>query len=833
MARRRRRLGRGTLAFGGAIFVAIAIMLTFFPNIVSTILPSDTDSGTWTFAFPDIDTIQKFPQATVLTPTGFSQVSSSIVQCDFKFRVQAFNDRGSLVEQRFTGFSDPNSIFTTFELKTRTTTGTQGTFSEFSIGNLSIEKYEITPIMKCQKKTGDLNFQSGVIVKQSPITLDTFVTKPDGSVVKLAQQQLTIQTTGSEDTSFFFASDFFGLIPNIFDSRSGIMNNNVDIFFKGVGGTLNSAVQKFTIQASAIDKVLPAQVDVYNSQIRFQMRGTLGIDYVFNPTNTQIFVLDPSTLQKTLYVKVDKVSEVSPTDPSQIPQTIDIINAKTASGKTLVTTTGSGQSTLNPDEANDRRIFVTASLDGFQFQVETTPKVSLRHLSGSIVSGSNVVNMQHVGGGQFTHTGQSLNVPSNILDGSYHIQVENSRTNKGTATIIVKTPSPTTTQPETCTAPLVPDGMGGCKKESTTQQCDPDKKLIGGVCVQQFCEDGNPVSATGGCLIKVTVGEECRGSQIDNGDGTCTQPNCGVGLEWNQSTFRCEVIDCQPVNGVNHEYDTILLSCQPSKLECMGGDVPNADKTACISITEVRTIGGEEETNVLNIRQELRYTLVTSDQSGLRTPVESGIIPPDESLFVGLTQLQFLTEPSKANPLGAKFDIMEVESFLVVPRTLSSPQITNVNLNQQLFFYHKNTIGSTGVPTNNIPALVVNLPSGIISDIKTESGGGFFRLGKMTIETSEILSAVTGVTGATNCFEEGEVCTTVGGVELKEGEMISIMYVIKGTFDLTTDGGTKQFDGVIKQMRYWKNLVFTDKVLNGDQCIGKSGRALLQCLTNA
>lgn len=811
---RKKRLGRGTLAFGGAIFVGIAIMFVFFPSIVSTILPPDIDSGTWTFAFPDIDTVI-IPQATVLTPTGFDDIPQSVVECDFKFTVQAFNSIGQIVEQRQSALSDPRTLFTTFfiqtfDISTRITSGTVSTspFTEFSIAGILIDHYDIIPLFKCTKKTGDLTFESGVIVKNSPITLDTYISKPDGTTIRLSQKQLGVQTIGSDNTSFFF--DFFG-------SKSGIMNNGVEIKFKGLGGTL-SPDQKFRIDGSEIDRLLPAQLDKYNSEVRFQMRGTLNIDYVFNTANTQIFALDGTNLQKTLYISVDKRSEVTPTDP-QIPQTIDIVSATTTSGKTIVTLSGTGQAQVNPDIAGDRELRVIAFLDEFAGGIESLPKLSLRHLSGSIVSGSNTVTMFEIGGDQFRNA-DILRIPSNILDGNYKLQVSNTRTNIGTATITVKTPDPTVIQPETCEAPLVSDGMGGCKKESTTQTCSQGFKLINGVCVEQFCADGT--SATNGCIITVMVGSECGGNEIDNGDGTCTQPNCGVGLEWNTSSLRCEAIICDPVGGVNYEYDTILLTCQPSKLECTGSDVPNADKTACIPITEVTTIGGEIETNVLNIRQELRYFLVTTDQSGKRTPVESGVIPPDESLFVKLTELQFLVA-TKTNPLGVKFDVLEVDSFLVFPQ-IGSPQVSNVNLNQKLHIYHKNTITSTGVPSNNIPALTVTLPAGTLAKIATETGGGFYALGKLQITTSDILSAISPLE-----FFVDDKRTTTAGVELNEGDIISVMYVIDGEFDLSTDAGTRQFDGVIKQMRYWKNLIYTDKVLNGDECIGTSGRALLQC----
>lgn len=52
-----------------------------------------------------------------------------------------------------------------------------------------------------------------------------------------------------------------------------------------------------------------------------------------------------------------------------------------------------------------------------------------------------------------------------------------------------------------------------------------------------------------------------------------------------------------------------------------------------------------------------------------------------------------------------------------------------------------------------------------------------------------------------------------------------------GEFDLTTGLGDelKEFDGKIGQMRYWTNLIYTDKTLSGDECIGLSGKELLSC----
>jgi len=840
MARRRKgilRLSKTQLGFiAGIVTLGVIIMTVFFPNIVSSIVPSSDESTTWTFAFPDIDTIQKFPTASLpllgfFIPEGFVEVGSSIIECDFKFRVQAFNQVGQLVEQRFTGFSSPNTIFTTFDISTTGTFGSQGQFTEFGIAN-KIDKYEITPVIKCIKKLGDLSFESGIVINQSPITLDTFVTKPDGSVVKLAQQSKTVTTNGAGDCVLIVRTeDVFGLIPNPFTGVKQVLRNNNDCEFRGIGGQL-TPVQRFTIQADAIDNILPPQLREYNTNVRFQMKGTLNMENIFASVGTtQIFILDPSDLQKTLFIKVDKRADVSPQDPSLIPQTIDVLRGVTATGKTIITTNGLNQAKINPDIAGDRQLTITALLDGFEGGIETQPKVSLRHISGSFVSGSNTVTMFSSGGDQFSNAQQTLNIPSNIADGSYQIQVKNSRTNVGTATIIVKTPAPTVIQPETCDAPMVSDGMGGCKEESTTQQCNLGQKLIDGTCVQQFCDDGTPVSATGGCIIRVDVGEQCRDTEIDNGDGTCTQPNCGIGLKWNQSTFRCETIDCTALKGTGYEYDTQFLECVKTDIVCGGGEVLNESKTGCIKSEDV--VGGGITPNILKIRQELRYNLVTTDQSGGRTPLESGTIPPDDSLFASLTALQF-TIRDDPDEFGVQFGEMEVDSFLLLPLTISNPMLSNVELKQKIHFYHNNIIQTDGIPIKNEPSLSpINIPQGAILDVKrglgSQGGIGVYQLGKMQLSTSEILSAVTGATGAFNCFEEGDVCTTIGGIELKEGNTISVMYTIEGKFDLKTGDGSS-FKGVIGQMKYFKNLIFTDKVLNGDQCTGKSGRPLLQCM---
>jgi len=747
MANRRRRIGsRGGLVIGGAVIVSLVVLFVTFPIIAGSIL-GGVESNEYKFAFPDIDTIL-IPQAQ-LTPT-------STFTCFFKYSILAKNSIDQVIQTQESNFNSEMRIFVTTDISVPT--------------GQTIDRYEVTPKIRCNKNTGDTSFETGLVVLPSTIGLSVSFSQPDGTVVRLPNKQFTVQSTGADNT-IIITDPIFGILKSI----TGVLKQNTEIKFKSTLGAL-SPDQFWTIRANEIDDKLQALPDRYSTDVTFQVFGQLNIRNVFSE-QVNTFFLFPTSLTKSVQIGVDKRADVP---PSATVQTITILSAVTNAGQILV---GNNETPLNPDGTTSQRtVQVRAELKDYQSLVESIPTLQLTHQSGSRVSGTSAVTM--FGGGATGIFTGTIIVPSSIADGTYLFKVTNTRDQVGQASFSVATPPPDQIEPTPCTTNCDPD------PPPVTVTCDQGFRLVDNQCVAEFCPDGT--SAINGCVIKPILGGQCLQGQIEQPDGSCLNPNCPPDSEWNQSLLRC-------ISTITDEEPT-----PPPPTE------------------------EEKEGNILNIRQELRYRLVTTDQSGLRTPVESGIIPPDESLFAQLTELQFIVV-TEANPTGVKFDVMEVDSFLVVPQTLSSPQITNVNLNQKLHFYHKNPILSDGTPTDSTsPALAVNIPAGTISQIKTATGGGFFALGKMTITTSEILSTVAPIT-----FGLEEQRTTNAGVELKEGEIISLMYVIDGDFDLSTDAGTRQFDGVIKQMRYWKNLIYTDKVLNGDQCTGMSGRALLQCTFDA
>ncbi len=788
-------------------------MFGAFPSIANIIIGTN-DSTEYSFAFPNIDNSvlsSIFPASIV---GGLDVVPITAVDCFFKFTLLAKDSSGNVIETRqsqFSGGSGGGNPFTTFSISTVPQTTPTG---ETVLGGRVIDRYEITPKIRCDRddSLGDGQFESGIAVLTSPIQLTTAVVQPDGSVKNIANQALNIQTIGLDDR-FVVGLGIFG--------QQGVLRDNVETEFKGTLGALKSANEFFSVPASLINNIAEPQLSTYNTEVRFAISGNLNMNYVFLATDkTQIFPISSTQVAKTVRINVDRIQDVPPED---FPQSIVLTSAVTATGKCLAGLCGSFK-TLNPDGgSNERTITVNAILEDFQgVNVEGAPTLRLKNVvGGSLVSGisNNPTLMTFVSGDTFRAT---MTVPTSIADATYIFQVTSpTRSQTGAGVFSVVTPPPEVVQPPTCSGGQVLDANNNCVDDPTnggddpvTPTCNTGFRLVNGICVEEFCPDGT--SAINGCTV---TSQMCLQNQIEELDGSCTDPSCAIGKEYSSSLQMCTQIDC----GTGAEFDTITLQCiSVVGFSCEDNQILSADRRSCVNIDDPE-IGEFIERNILSIRQELRYRLVTTDQSGARTPVESGIIPPDESLFAGLTPLQFIV-PTETNPLGVKFDVLEVDSFLIVPPTVSSPQISNVNLNQNLFFYHKNIIGSTGIPSSNTPALAVNLPMGTLAEIKTASGSGFFALGKMEITTSDILSAV-----APTIFGlEGER-TTTAGIQLKEGDAISVLYVIDGDFDLTTDGGTKEFDGVIKQMRYWKNLFYTDKDLNGDECIGKSGRDLLQC----
>lgn len=807
LARRKNRFGKRSLLIGGGIIVAIVAMVMIFPT-VSNLLVSGVDSNEITLAFPNIDNSQLFGAS--LTP-----ITTNVFECFFKYTVLTKNSIGQTISTDESSFNANRALFTQAQDISAPTGQT-------------IDRYEITPKIRCDKKIfatpEQEQFGTALVVLPSKLSLQTSFSQPDGSVVKLPLQTITVQSTGAPDTLIITGENLLGFIPNInpFDDFAGVLRDNQEYKFKGFGGAF-SPDQVWTVKASDIDDKLQPLPNKYNTDVTFQVFSSevdsgIHINNLFTEQTTS-FPIYAYSLSKTVQIEVDKRADVSPSDTDQ---TISVISAITTTGKTIV---GNNEVPINPDSnQNERTVEVRALLRDFQSQVETQPILQMTHQSGSRVSGTNPVTMFDRGNDIFS---ASIVVPTTIADGTYLFKVTNSRSQVGTGTFTVNTPAIDNTQPIVCSGTQVSDGMGGCKSSQVSQEgCTQGftRLVEGGACVEQFCSDGT--SATLGCTITVDVGSQCVGAEVEQPDGSCVPPTCPIGTEWDRSTVRCNPIDCKSeLNNDRAEFDTTLLSCQippAGTEECELGERREGDQ--CVPIGS-----GDSGSNILNIRQELLYSVLTSDQSGKRVPVESGVIPPDESLFTGLTSLQFLTGTAQ-NP-NAKFEQITVDSRLILPQTLSSPQITNVNTKNNLFYYHNNVILPNGLLTDNSkPALQVNNPSNIFTKVERGTGGGNFILTTLALDTSNILSSITGATGATSCFEVGDTCTTVGGIELTEGDTISLKYTIDGTYDLTTDAGEKQFNGIIKQMTYWKNLIYTDKVLVGDECTGQSGRDLFKCI---
>ncbi len=802
MARRRRKLGKGSLVIGGLVIIAIAVMFVMFPLITGVIL-GGVDSNDYRFAFPDIDNI--------ILPTGQLVSAGSTFECFFKYTIVAKNVIGQVVQTQESDFNFNREIFVDLSISAPT--------------GQTIEKYEVTPKIRCDKKTGDTTWGSGLVVLPSSIQLSVKIAQPDGTTTTLPTKSLTIQSTGADGTIIATGNDLFGVIPNInpFDDIAGILPDNQEIEFKGTLGALKSANEFWTIDANEIDNKLQALPDRYSSDVTFQVfagSGTgLNIRNIFTE-QTNYFPLFANTLSKSVFITVDKRADVLPSDTVQ---TISITSAITnsGSGQTIV---GSNEVSLDPTSStSERRIEVKAFLREYQNLVETIPQLEVTTLGGSRLSGTSPVTM--FGGGSTGIFTGLIQIPSSINDGTYIFKVRNTRDQVGQATFTVSTPT-STTQPQDppCDPNFHKDASGTCVPDSTTTCPSGTTQQSDGSCLASTCANGDPPLADGTCLIKVDVGTMCSGGRIEQPDGSCLDPACNVGFEWNTSQLRCLKIDC-PISG--QEFDITLNMCVTTSIVCTD---PNEviQNNMCVDIADVQpTTEGGVTPNILNIRQEIKYQIVTEDPLGGRTPVESGTIPKDTSFFAGITPLQFVLEPDP-DGFAKRFGLLDVDSFLVIPSTVVSPTITNVDLNQQLHFYHDNPVSENGQLTKNEGSLSVNLPAGTLAEINTGIGGGFFQLGKFTITTSDILSAVTGVTGAFNCFEEGTVCTTVGGLELKDGDVISIIYTVDGTFDLTANA--QQYNGVINQMKFFKNFIFSEAILAGNEaCTGKSGKALLQC----
>jgi hypothetical protein len=823
---RRRRLSKIQLGFFAGIITIIVIgMAVGFPSIANFIVGTN-DSTEYKFAFPNIDNsviTNLFPAEII----GGQQVGSiDAVVCFFKFTLLAKQANGGIIEIResqFSGGGLGETIFTTFSIATvpQTTSG-----GELVLGSRIIDRYEITPKIRCDRDTttgATPEFETATVVLPSNIKLVSAVVQPDGSVKNLADRSLTVQSTGLGDEFVVGVGACLFCLPPTLGSQ-GVLRDNVETEFKGLLGATKAENEFFKVSASEINNLAKPQLETYTTEVRFAIQGNLNMNYLSLPSDrTQIFPIYSTDVAKTVRILVDRIQDVP---ASEFPQEVTLTRAVTGTGKCLAGLCGSTK-TLNPEAGvSERTVTVDTVLDNFQgVNVEGAPILTLRKVvGGSNVGGisNNPTFMQFVSGDTFRAT---MVLPSSIADATYIFQVTSqTRSEIGTGTFAVSTPPPDAVQPPTCDAGMVLDDNDICVPEPTGDGGDT------GGDVESFCPDGT--SAVNGCTIRPVIGGQCLQGQIEELDGSCTNPLCPIGTEYIQSIQRCNPIDC----GSGKEFDTTLLQCVTSSVTCEGSQVLNADKTGCISITEAQeqasTAGGATP-NVLSIGQEIRWQLVTESETGQRTPVLSGTIPKDTSLFAGLTQtLQFTVLP-EGSTIAQKFGVIDVDSFLKIPSTVISPQISipTGGLNQQLHFYHNNIVKANGQLTNNEQALVVNTPSGTLSGtISTLTGNNFFHLGKFTMDTSDILSTVTGATGAFNCFEEGETCTTVGGVELKNGDTISVIYTVDGTFDLSTEGGTKEFDGVINQMSWHGNFFYSDIVLQGGEaCTALSGRELFQC----
>lgn len=832
---RRRRLSKIQLGFiAGILTVLVIAMAVGLPTVANLIIATN-DSTEYKFAFPDIDN----SVITELLPFeiigGQDVISISAVDCFFKFTLLAKDASGQQIEVRqsqFSGGSGGENPFTTFSISTVAQSTSGG---EIVVGGRVIDRYEITPKIRCDRTGFQPEFESGIAVLPSSIKLTTAVVQPDGTVKNAGNRFLTVQSIGADNDCDAFNNnqwvigqqEFFLIFP-VGEGQQGILKNNQEIEFKGSLGALKCSNEFFSVPASTINNLAKPQLQTYNTEVRFAISGNLNMNYIFVASDkTQIFPVYSTDVAKTVRINVDRIQDVP---ASEFPQSIVLTSAITGTGKCLAGLCGSTK-TLNPDAGiSERTVTVNAVLDDFQgVNVEGAPILTLRKvIGGSNVAGisNNPTFMQFVSGNTFRAT---MVLPSSIDDATYIFQVTSqTRSNIGSGSFAVSTPPPDQPQPPTCDSGQVLDSNNNCVTDpSTTPPTDPTcgsgQTLINGQCVDQFCPDGT--SAVNGCTIKPVIGGQCLQGQIEELDGSCTNPLCPIGTEYVQSIQRCNPIQCSS----GQEFDTTLLQCVTTSITCEANEVLNFLKTGCVKISEISTIGGVTP-NILNIGQEIRYQIITEDPLGGRTPVESGTIPEDTSLFAGLTPLlQFTLEPDP-DGFAKRFGVVIVDSFLTIPSTVSDPQISNVDLNQQLHFYLDNPVAENGQLNKNEPSLTVNIPSGTLGEVNRGIGGGFFQLGKFEITTSDILSAVTGVTGAFNCFEEGDVCTTIGGIEIKDGDVITIIYTVDGTFDLATEGGTKQFNGVINQMKWFKNFIFTEALLAGNEvCTGKTGKDLLQC----
>ncbi len=608
---RRRRLSKVQLGFfAGIITVLVIAMAVGLPTIANLIIATN-DSTEYKFAFPNIDNsviTNLFPFEII---GGLDVTSISGVDCFFKFQLIAKQANGGIIEIRqsqFSGGSGGDNPFTTFSISTvpQTTSG-----GESVIGGRVIDRYEIIPKIRCDRnfvQSGEEQFESGIAILSSPIKLTTAVVQPDGSVKNLGDQNLRIQTIGLDDR--FVVGVGASLFPPTL-GQQGVLRDNVETEFKGTLGATKAENEFFSVSASSINNLAKPELQTYNTEIRFALSGNLNMNYIFlSSDKTQIFPIHSTDVAKTVRINVDRIQDVP---ASEFPQSIILSRAVTGTGKCLAGLCGSFK-TLNPDAGvSERTITVDAVLEDFQgVNVEGAPILTLRKVvGGSNVGGisNNPTFMQFVSGDTFRAT---MVLPSSIADATYIFQVTSqTRSNTGVGVFSVSTPAPDVVQPPVCSGgQVLNNDSTACIADPTNGGTTPTDPVCGsgqiesstGACVDEFCADGT--SAVNGCTIKVVVGSDCGANEIEELDGSCTPPSCLIGTEWNPSTNRCTPIEC----GTGSEFDITLLQCVASTLTCEGSDVPNIDKTECISIQEAQeqasTAGGATP-NVLNIGQEI------------------------------------------------------------------------------------------------------------------------------------------------------------------------------------------------------------------------------------
>ncbi len=307
MGRRRRRLSKIQLGFiAGIITVLVIAMAVGLPTIANLIIGTN-DSTEFRFAFPDIDN----SVITDLLPFEFiggqDVVRISAVECFFKFTLVAKQANGAVVEIRqsqFSGGQGGVNPFTTFSISTvPQTTST----NESVLGGRVIDRYEITPKIRCDRTGSQPEFESGIAVLSSPIKLTTAVVQPDGTVRNLGDQNLSIQTIGLDDR--FVIGVGASLFPPTL-GQQGVLRNNVETEFKGTLGATKAQNEFFIVSASSINNLAKPTLETYITEVRFAISGNLNMNYIFLASDkTQIFPISSTDVAKTLRILVDRIQD--------------------------------------------------------------------------------------------------------------------------------------------------------------------------------------------------------------------------------------------------------------------------------------------------------------------------------------------------------------------------------------------------------------------------------------------------------------------------------------------------------------------------------------------